>query len=112
MGTHDDYICTGCGASFPTGRSLGGHRKHCGHTAALPTPRCFTDDKEWQYNLQQLRVEHPEKQRISREYALAEACAVCPIEFMAEMQSKGHCFPPASAIPQRDLGLDELELTA
>ena len=107
MDTTNEYPCDapGCGVTFFSGRELGGHRKT--HNAKRPSdrPACFTDDAEWQSAISRLRQEHPTVKNLSHDYALAESCAVCPLEFMQEMQSRGRCHPPAGAVPQRDLGL-------
>lgn len=105
----DEYTCdfNGCGAPpFFSGRELGGHRKT--HLAPrTDKPDCFTDDAEWASALDRLRAEHPNVKRMTRNYALAESCAVCPLEFMEEMQARGRCHPPDKAVPQRDLGLSD-----
>lgn len=101
----NEYLCDfdGCGAPpFFSGRELGGHRK-THNRRRTDKPDCFTDTAEWESAIDRIRVEHPNKQTISRDYALAESCAVCPLEFMQEMQARGKCHPPDSAIPQRDV---------
>lgn len=105
---NDEITCPDCLATFfgpNRGRELGGHVKT--HKRRRDdTPACFLDRGDWESAIGRLRTEHPTMKNISRDYALAESCAVCPLEFMAEMQSKGRCLPPAGAMPQRDLGLD------
>ena len=105
----NEYPCDtqGCGITFFSGRELGGHRKTHNVERIVVRPACFTDDEEWQSAVGRIRIEHPDMKNISRDFALAESCAVCPLEFMREMQSRGKCHPPANAIPQRDLGDDE-----
>lgn len=106
MADESSYPCDICGIPYPSGRALGGHRK-THNKKRLPTPECFTDDKEWEYSVSQLRIEQPDRM-VTREYALAEACAVCPLEYMRHLESQGRCHPPASADPQRDLELTEI----
>ena len=105
---NDEINCPDCLATFfgpNRGRELGGHAKtHRRHREDVPA--CFLDRGDWESALSRLRTEHPTKAVISPTFALAESCAVCPLEFMQEMQSKGRCHPPAGAIPQRDLGID------
>lgn len=101
----DEYTCDDCGTTFTSGRALGGHRKtHRFHKLAKPL--CFTDDEEWEYSVAKVRVENPGVP-MTPSFALAEACAVCPLEYMQEMQARGRCRPPARAVPQRDLTLGE-----
>lgn len=101
----DEIECPDCLLPYFGGRELGGHAKTHKHVRD-DRPECFTDDKEWGFALSTTRIENPKKM-ITRDFALAEACAICPLEFMRQMQSVGRCKPPAGAIPQRDLGLDQ-----
>lgn len=106
----DEYTCdySGCGAPpFFSGRELGGHRKTHNLGKRTDTPACFTDAAEWHSAISRLRMEHPNMSVITPTFALSESCAVCPVEFMREMQSRGRCHPPANAIPQRDLDFSE-----
>lgn len=104
----DEYPCPDCGINFPTGRHLGGHRK-THKVDGLPKPDCYLDEKDWQRDVTSLRIEHPTMTKLTAAFVLSEACAVCPIEFMQEMQSRGRCHPPNGAQPQRDLTLGDEE---
>lgn len=100
----DEITCPDCLITFFSGQELGGHAKTHKRNRT-DKPACFTDANEWEYTLTQLRIENPRKM-ITSSFALAEACAVCPLEFMQQMESRGRCHPPEGAIPQRDLNVD------
>lgn len=99
----DEQYCDRCNIPYFSEQALGGHGKSHRHPRT-DKPACFTDDKEWEFAISLLRIEYP-KRVITADFALSEECAVCPVEFMQEMQSKGRCHPPANAEPQRDLGI-------
>lgn len=99
----DEIDCPYCLTPYFSGQELGGHVK-THKRQRNDKPACFTDAEEWAYALTQLRIEYP-RRVISATFALSEACAICPLKFMQQMESRGKCHPPAGAVPQRDLGV-------
>lgn len=100
----DEQYCDKCNIPYLSEQALGGHGKSHKHPRS-DKPACFTDDKEWEFTISLLRIEHPSRKVITTTFALSEACAVCPLSFMQQMQSRGRCHPPENAVPQRDLGM-------
>lgn len=105
MADEISYSCDKCGAKFPSGRHLGGHRKTHNLTPTIldfeklgPTPDCFDSTEDWEDSLQRLSVENPHKRTFTRDYALSQACRACTRDYQEEQQKVGACHPPADAM--------------